>query len=195
MPCARWLALPLCAVLLLCSCAAPAARPASTVAEDPPAQSPPQAESLKMALLLDSPIDDGGWNADCHAGLTQARDILGYTIAAEENLAPQDFEAAFRRYAGEGYQLIIAPGGQYESAVAAVYRDYPGSHFAGINFTLTVANVTALNFNNVQAGFLAGAMAGLLTQTGSVGYIGGDEIPSTIDALRGMGQGVKCRFA
>lgn len=68
------------------------------------------------------PIDNGGWNADCHAGLTQARDILGYAIA------------------------------------------------------------TALNFNNVQAGFLAGAMAALLTQTGSVGYIGGDEISSTIGA-------------
>ena len=148
-------------------------------------------KSLKAALVLDGPIDDGGWNADCYAGMEQARDELGFEISVSENVAAADLVSAFREYAAEGYSLIVAPGNQFQDAVEQIYEEFPDSHFAGINFSFTADNVTSMSFNNVQAGFLAGAFAGLFTETDSVGYIGGTEIQPTTDSMRGMEQGLK----
>lgn len=188
-------------VLALAACgggassAAPAASEAAAESTAPAeagsdAGSTAPAGGLRAALVLDGPIDDGGWNADCYSGMEQARDELGFEITVSENLAAADFVSAFREYAAEGYDLIVAPGNQFQDAVEQIYEEFPDSHFAGINFTLTADNVTSMSFNNVQAGFLAGAFAGLFTQTDSAGYIGGTEIQPTTDSMRGMEQGL-----
>ncbi len=190
----RWMALA--AALLLfsfCACGRQSVQSAAGDAAAAPAagQAAMRAAGLRAAVVLDGPANGRAWNADCCAGLLQARDILGYEIDIAENVAPADFEQAFRAYAEAGYDLIIAPGLQYLPAVEALYADYPGTHFAGFNFPFTAGNVTSLNFNHLQAGFLAGALAGLCTKTGSVGFIGGDEVSSTMNVMRGAGQGIR----
>lgn len=171
------------------SSAAPAASTAASSAVGGESKAAPEG-GLKAALVLDGPIDDGGWNADCYTGMEQAREELGYEISVSENVAAADFVSAFREYAADGYNLIVAPGNQFQDAVQQIYEEFPDSHFAGINFSFTADNVTSMSFNNVQAGFLAGAFAGLFTETNSVGYIGGTEIQPTTDSMRGMEQGL-----
>jgi basic membrane protein A len=123
--------------------------------------------------------------------MLQARDELGFSVSVSENLAAADFVSAFREYAAEGYDLIVAPGNQFQDAVEQIYEEFPNSHFAGINFSFNAKNVTSMGFNNVQAGFLAGALAGLFTKSGSCGYIGGTEIQPTTDSSQGMKLGIE----
>lgn len=143
----------------------------------------------KAAMILDGPIDDGGWNADCYNGMVQCQDQLGFEIAVSENVAQSDFVSAIREYAAAGYDLVVLPGNQFQDAVTELYEDFPEVHFAGINFDFTADNVSSMSFNNLQAGFMAGAFAALMSGNGSVGYIGGTEIQSIVDAQAGFEQG------
>lgn len=156
-----------------------------------PASGAPQtsATPMKAALILDGPIDDGGWNADCYNGLVRCQDELGYEIAVSENVAQADYVSATREYAAAGYDLVILPGNQFQDAVSELYEDFPETHFAGINFSFTADNLSSMSFNNLQAGFMAGAFAALMSQNASVGYIGGTEIQSIVDAQAGFEQG------
>lgn len=147
--------------------------------------------SLKVALVLDGPIDDGGWNADCYNGLVRCQDELGYEIAYSENVAQSDYVSAAREYAAAGYDLVILPGNQFQDAAIEIHEEFPDVHFAGINFTYTAANVSSLKFDDLQSGFMAGAFAALMSQTGAVGYIGGTEIQSIVDCEAGFMQGAK----
>ncbi len=180
------------AAVLLAGCANAPAAQSFSVSQSAPRDDAPQAKAgLKAALVLETGIFDAGWNNDCYEGMRQAQDILGFSIAVQENVPQEEMVSVFRRFGQEGYDLIVAPGWQYQEAVEEVFSVYPGSHFAGINFTFTAQNVTSLNFNNVQAGFLAGALAGMLTASNSVGFVGGAMMKPTIEVMRGMGQGLR----
>lgn len=148
-------------------------------------------KTLKAALVLDGPIDDGGWNADCFNGLVRCQDELGYEIAYSENVAQSDYVSAAREYAAAGYDLVILPGNQFQDAAIEIHEDFPGVHFAGINFSYTASNVSSMAFNDLQSGFMAGAFAALMSETGAVGYIGGTEIQSIVDCETGFMQGAK----
>lgn len=167
---------------------------------DKPSGSSPAPESstsggsdapMKAALILDGPIDDGGWNADCYNGMVLCQDQLGFEIAVSENVAQADYVSATREYAAAGYNLVVLPGNQFQDAASELYEDFPDTHFAGINFGFTADNVSSMSFNNLQAGFMAGAFAALMSEKNSVGYIGGTEIQAIVDAEVGFGQGAK----
>ena len=142
-------------------------------------------------MILDGPIDDGGWNADCYNGLVRLEEELGYDTAYSENVDQSDYVSAIREYATAGYDLIILSGNQFLDATKEVYEDFPDTQFAGVNFGFTDTNVSSMKFNDVEGGFLAGAFAGLMTETNAVGYIGGTEISSITDAQEGFEKGAK----
>jgi basic membrane protein A len=146
---------------------------------------------LKAAIVFNGPVSDGGWNADCYQGMMQLKEKLGYEIAYSENVKQADYVSAFREYANLGYDLIVCPGFEFSDAVHEVYADYPDTKFAVINGGFTAENVASMGHNNVQAGFLAGVIAGLYSKSNVAGYVGGTEIPPIVDAQTGMERGLR----
>ncbi|HEY77009.1 MAG TPA: BMP family ABC transporter substrate-binding protein, partial [Thermoflexia bacterium] len=69
---------------------------------------------------------------------------------------------------------------------------YPDTHFIIVDHEPLPdsKNVTGLVFAEDQAGFLAGALAGLITEKGTVGFIGGVEAPPILRFQRGFEHGV-----
>ena len=88
-------------------------------------------------------------------------------------------------YCDLGYDLIFAPGNQYTTAVLQAAEEYPDVAFALLNGgTGTPAeavnsNVTSLLPDSQQVGWIAGALAGLMTETGTIAFIGGMELDTT----------------
>lgn len=147
----------------------------------------------KVALVLNGPISDAGWNANAYKGLMQAKEKYaadGLEVAFSENVPQADYEETFHNYASQGYNLIIANGFEFSDAVLNVAKDFPDVGFAVINGTTTTDNVAALEFDNVECGYIAGVLAGLMTKTGKVGFVGGTEIPSMINAVAGYKAGL-----
>lgn len=133
----------------------------------------------KIAMIIDGSINDGGWGASAYQAMTGAADKLGWACAYSENVSQSDWSTTIQNYLDQGYDTVFAPGNQYQDAMSQVAKDYPDAHFIILDGNAEGDNIENLMPNNAQIGQLAGSLAGLLTKTGSVGFIGGTELDPT----------------
>lgn len=164
-----------------------AEEPSPTQEEDEIGEAP-----FKVALLLPGPITDMGWNASAYEGLMAARDELGVEVAYTENVSPSDAGEFYRGYAERGFGIVIGHGFQFGDGAKLVAKEFPETAFVVTSSNIHEApNLASVNINDIEAGFILGSIAGLMTKSNKVGYIGGMEIPSIIDAGEGFRGGAK----
>ena len=140
----------------------------------------PEPEMFKVGMLLPGSISDQGWNALAHDGLKAIETELGAEIDYVESLTPAEWEADFRAYAMDDYDLIFGHGFEYQEAAIAVAQDYPEIVFitsAGASGAIR-ENVSPIVFRLEQATYLLGMIAGMMTQTDKIGIVGGQDLPS-----------------
>ncbi len=157
--------------------------------EQPAATEAPAAavsEGLKVALLLPGSIGDAGWNANAYKGL-QEIEAQGIETAYTESVPIPDIEAAFRGYAEQGYTLVIGHGFEFGEPALKVASDFPEVSFhvsgkapPGVEIP---PNLGFLDQQEYQGAYLSGMVAGLMTETGKIGYVGGMEIPPQLANL------------
>ncbi len=120
---------------------------------------------------------DKSFNDAAYAGLTRAEQELGVEGAYLEPVGSEDREAAMRLFAARGMDLIIGVGFIFSSDVDRVARDYPATRFACIDYAPPPggppSNVEGLDFREEEASFLVGAVAGFVSKTHQVGFVGG----------------------
>ena len=99
--------------------------------------------------------------------------------------AQEDYEPNLRLLVDQGAELVVAVGFMMEAATRKVARDNPRAKFLLIDSPvlddagkpITLPNVRAVVFREHEGSFLAGALAGELTRTGKVGFVGGMQLP------------------
>ncbi|MGI9861760.1 BMP family protein [Moorella naiadis] len=149
-------------------------------------------KKLKVALVLTGPINDNGWNSVAYEGLQKAQAELGIAGAYRENVAQSDQEEAFRAYANQGYDVIIGHGFQFNDVAKKVAQDFPKVKFVVTSSDISQApNVASLEVSNKEAGFIGGVLAGLVTKSNKVAFIGGVNMPPITDAEAGFKAGAK----
>lgn len=135
---------------------------------------------FKIAIILPSSINDGEWSQGIYESLLQLVDEYGadnLEIAYSENMWNiADAEVAFRDYAAEGYDLIVAHGGQFGNAILAVAPDFPNTSFAmgtdGTPFmAYGVPNFFGYDAAADEVGYVVGEFAAKISDAGVVGLI------------------------
>lgn len=159
--------------------------------EEKPATNDEGGKTYKVAMILDSSISDGGWGAACYNAMVAAAKDSGFETQYTDGLANADFASSIRSYCDLGVDLIFAPGNQYTDAVKEVAADYPDVKFALLNGTVETDNVVSILPDAKQIGYMAGALAGLMSTTGSIGFIGGMELDTTKAKLANYEAGAK----
>ena len=173
---------------MLVSACAPASPTAAPEEASQPAAS---SGAIKVALVLPGVISDAGWNASAYEGLTAAKDQLGVEIAYSESVPLADFEATFRDYASKGYNLIIGHGSEFGDAALTVAQEFPDTFFAITNSDVKAANVAGLDTKNEESGYMAGYVAGTISKSKKVGYVGAMEIVAMKRAEEGFKLGAQ----
>ncbi len=140
-------------------------------------------KTYKVAMICDSSIADGGWGAACYNAMVAAAESYGFETQYTDGLTSADFASSMRSYADLGFDLIFAPGNQYSDSVSEVAADYPDVKFILLNGVLESDNITSILPNAEQIGYMAGALAGLMSTTNSIGFIGGMELDTTLTKL------------
>jgi basic membrane protein A len=148
-------------------------------------------DQVRVALVLDGKIDDGGWNQSAYEGLTAAAEQYDIETAYSEEVPIPDYERALRDYANQGYDLIIAHSSISKDAVFNTARDFPELSFLWTDGDETAENVAVIRPMSHQASYLAGLLAGSLTEANKVGMVGGIDIPSTHRSYAAFEQGLK----
>ncbi len=150
---------------------------------------------IKVALLLPGPINDGSWNTSAYNGLIALEEQGGYTIDYTERISINDIEEAFRNYAELGYNLIIGHGFEFGEPALRVAPDFPE-----VNFYIsgkppvdevTLKNISFIDQKEFEGAFLCGAVAGLMTESNMIGYVGGMKIPAQIANMKAFEAGAQ----
>jgi basic membrane protein A len=124
---------------------------------------------------------DQSFNDAAAAGLDKAKTDFGIK-ASESEASPDEAEAAKEdrlvQLAEGGYNPVIAVGFAYADAVKAVAPQYPDVNFGLIDSTDTTGpNIANLVFAEEQGSFLVGVAAALKSKTGTIGFVGGVDVP------------------
>jgi len=149
---------------------------------------------LKVGLVTDvGKIDDGTFNQYAYEGMQRAVAEFGLETCYVETKHGGDFRQNVTRLVGEGCGLIITVGSMLGEVAERMAEEHPKVRFATVDYNPISPgdNVTGLVFAEDQAGFLAGALAGLMTKNNTVGVVAGVEIPPVIKFRRGFEKGVK----
>ena len=124
---------------------------------------------------------DGSFNQGTFEGMERAIDELRGTGLEVDLLefegSPDTAAEGQRRIALEGAELIVAPGFLQADAIAAVSKEFPDTSFVLIDAVAEGDNVRSILFKEQEGSFLVGYLAGKMTQTGTVGFVGGMDIP------------------
>ena len=137
----------------------------------------PEPVGMRVALITPGSIADAAWNAGAFQGLQQIKDSLGISVSHQEARTPGAQEEALRAYAAQGYTLVFGHGFEFQQPAERVSAEYPKTVFIVTSGERVLGNVAPLVFRIEEGTFLAGMMAGALTKTGKIGFIGGIELP------------------
>jgi basic membrane protein A len=135
-------------------------------------------------LVTDFGSVDEGISQQAWLGLQDAQALgLVERIDVVETVDTRDREANIKAFAEDGYDFIVTVGAGTSDETLSAAGEYPNLRFIGVqqSHEAPSANLVALAFHEEQSGFLAGALAGLLTQTG---YVAAVCEASFIDSMR-----------
>lgn len=189
--------------LVLAACAGqPAATPdeaAGTPEPEPSADAPSAADSEtsgggpRLAAVFPGTTTDADYNTLGLLALEEAEAEFGAEVAYSESVPVPDVERAMREYAADGYDIVWSHGSQFYEQTVAVAEEFPDVVFIAESDgepENPPDNLWVID-RNFHIGFYPlGALAGMLTQTGTVGYLGGLSLPFSYSEVHAMEQAI-----
>ncbi|MGD1996479.1 MAG: BMP family ABC transporter substrate-binding protein [Anaerolineae bacterium] len=153
----------------------------------------PSPDKLRIGLVTDvGRIDDGTFNQYTYEGLMRAAREYDLESDVIETSSPDEYEKNIRRLIEEGFTHIVTIGSTRGPIVERLATRHPSVHFIVVDHEPLPdsKNVTGLVFAEDQAGFLAGALAGLVTEHEMVGFVGGVDVLPVRKFHRGFRHGL-----
>ncbi|MBC5997445.1 BMP family ABC transporter substrate-binding protein [Romboutsia ilealis] len=144
----------------------------------------------KIGMITDTGgVNDESFNQSAWKGLEDLKAEYGDKVEVKylESTQDADYAPNIETFADQDYDLIVGVGYKLEDAIKKAASDYPEKQFAIIDSVVEAENVNSLTFDDSVSSFLTGLIAGKMTETGKVAFIGGIES----DLLRTFEYGFK----
>jgi basic membrane protein A len=121
-----------------------------------------------VGRLNDKSFNETSWN-----GVKMAEAQLGAEVNFIETQSPNDYAKNIDQFATQGYNVIVTVGFLLGEATTVAAKKYPNIKFIGVDQfqAESIPNLAGLIFDEDKAGYLAGAMAALLTKSNKVGSV------------------------
>jgi len=134
---------------------------------------------------------DKSFNEMAFTGAQRWAEETGGTFREIELQSEAQREQALRRFAEAGANPIVMAGFAFASALETVADEYPNTKFTIIDMVVDKPNVRSVVFNEHEGSYLVGMMAAQASRSGTVGFIGGMDIPLIRKFACGYVQGAK----
>jgi len=149
-------------------------------------------KKARVALVTWGLVTGDPYNALAYEGLKKAETDFGLEVAVnDEGQTASDWEATFRDYAGQKFDLVIGHGWNFADIATKVAADFPDTYFVVIGGMVEGDNIASVVFLDQYSGYLAGVLAALMTKSGIVGTIAGFEGEGVYYEVNSFYQGVK----
>lgn len=137
---------------------------------------------VKVGIVLsEGGRGDKSFNDSAIAGLDRAKRELGITYKDIEILDSSQNRISLEFLAKDKCDLVIGVGGLVKDIVKETALRYPDTKFVLIDEAYdegeSPSNVCGMKFRDNEGSYLAGVLAGSISKTKKVGFIGGMELP------------------
>ncbi|CAM3764690.1 BMP family protein [Mycobacterium frederiksbergense] len=152
-------------------------------------------DALSVGVFLPGSINDTGFMQSGYEGYQRVQATFGDKIDAGyvEQVAAADYQQALQRFASQN-DLVISVGGQTDADVRKVAPQFPDVKFVeigGPSDAEPLPNLAYYDPQQAEAEFLSGAAAAAASKTGTVGFVGGVELPAIVNAAVAFGKGAR----
>ncbi|MFC4617402.1 BMP family protein [Camelliibacillus cellulosilyticus] len=135
-------------------------------------------KSFKVGMVTDTGgVNDKSFNQSAWEGLQKFGKDFNLTKNTDfkylQSTSASDYEPNLNQLVHQNYNLIFGIGFLMQDAVKNVAEQNKNAHFAIVDTVVNAPNVVSINFNEAEGSFLAGVVAGSMTKTGKVGFVGG----------------------
>jgi len=151
------------------------------------------AQDFKPAVVFDlggkfdKSFNEGVWN-----GVKRFADETGIEVMEFEVTNEAQREQALARMAQRGATIVLGVGFAQADAIAKVAKENPDKSFAIVDVSwLDEPNLRQYSFKEHEGSYLMGVAAALASETGTVGFVGGMDVPLIRKFACGYVQGVK----
>lgn len=134
---------------------------------------------------------DKSFNEAAYHGAEKWKTETGGNYKELEMQSEAQREQALRRLAETGANPIVMTGFAFGDVLTKVAPDYPDTRFVIIDTVVEAPNVQSVVFNEGEGSYLAGIAAAKASKSGTVGFIGGMDVPLIRKFACGYVQGVK----
>ncbi len=134
---------------------------------------------------------DKSFNESAYNGAVRWAEETGGSFDEVELQSDAQREQALRRFADAGNSPIVMAGFAFANALSEVAPDYPDTEFVIIDMVVDAPNVRSVVFNEHEGSYLVGMMAAMASETGTVSFVGGMDIPLIRRFACGYAQGVQ----
>lgn len=135
---------------------------------------------------------DKSFNEAAFNGATRWAEETGGSFLEVEIQSEAQREQALRRFAERGANPIVMAGFGFASALETVSQEFPDTKFAIIDVNwLSGDNIRQIAFAEHEGSYLVGMLAAMASESGTVGFIGGMDIPLISKFACGYAQGAK----
>jgi basic membrane protein A len=169
-----------------------------------PADAEADRSKVRVGIVFDiGGKDDRSFNAAALVGVTCAatgtkpdgspceKPSLGVVVRDVEPGNPTSIEPAMRAFAERGYDLVVGVGFAQAPIMESVAKDYPNVNFAIIDGVSELPNVASLVFREHEGSYLVGMIAARASRTGTLGFLGGMDIPLIHRFEKGYEEGAR----
>ena len=151
-------------------------------------------ENYKVSLILDEGgVNDQSFNQSSWEGALRGKDKYGVEVNYIESKSESEYLANIETAIDDEADLIIGVGFKLTDTIEEASKNYPNQKFAIIdgNYEEIPSNVQPILFKEEEAGYSVGLIAGKMTETNKLGFIGGMDIPSVSNFAKGFERALK----
>ena len=154
-------------------------------------ESPAPEGSLKAAFITPQALGDGSVTDLSYSGFTRAAEEYGMETQVVE-VQVGEYEETLRSMAQEGYGLLVCLQPELVDAVCTVAPEYPDTLFFSMNGEIhDIPNVLGSANKEQEGSYLAGVTAALMSETGKIGAVIGQDMAQNNRYAAGYEDGAK----
>lgn len=148
-----------------------------------------QREVLKIGVVHQFPIGELGWETQQALGWKAIESAFPGKVkvtAVTDVVQAQDAERVFRELATQGHRLIFGTTFSQMAPMLKVARSMPKTVFECCAAITTLKNMGSFEARNYEATYLAGVLAGRMTKSNVLGWVGAFPVPQVVWRLNGF---------
>ena len=157
---------------------------------------PGTGSGLKIGMVTDiGQLEDKSFNEFSWLGVQDGAKAIGGASQVIVTRDIADYKQNIQTFLDQKYDVIVTVGFLIGTDTLAAAKANPTVQFFGVDQFVAdpaPANYQGLLFNEGQAGYLAGIVAGTITKSGKIGAVGGrSDVPPVVNYIKGYENGAK----